>query len=983
VLFLYCKRYHNQARINGKAKKNYILLILLSFYKCMFIFFNITTENILKFDWKETFFGTFFRRLGKYILPILVAACSGGGGGGTTLTSNSQDEDPVVLEIPVAYIKRPLPEAPLDLREPLEFHPGARLFVRERSSASADEIDITQKILAVVATEEGVSSEQLAIDIKDIESSYDGGRLIFAARVVVLPIETNLEFSTWNLWTYEIETESVEYVIPSRIKRNEGMESGGGQDIAPIFLPDDRILFSSTRQVAGQARLLNEGRGQIFAALNERGDQPAAVLHIYDPKVRNSEFQQISFNLSHDLDPALRANGDIVFSRWNNATGDHISLYQISPTGLSLSPLYGFHSQNSGSDNSPIEYSLPRELDDGRLLALARPFASETLGGEIVIIDATNYSDHNQATVPGQGASGSGQTSLTSTEVRTDGLLSPGGQFASLYPLRDGTQRLLVSWSECRVIDESLENPEAIEEPGPGDYLPCTLQANNNNQAPPLYGAWVYDPSDNTQQAVVIAEEGFFLSEVIAAEPRDFPGLASLPPDYNADLAIQHKGQLLIDSVYDIDGADLSPRGIAQHAQPGTASFSERPARFLRVVHPVPIPDPDVLEIPRFASGVSGAFSFREIAGYVPIEPDGSVTVTLAANRPFSISIVDRNGRRIGRPHVYWLQLGPGEVLHCRGCHDSSSTAAHGRYGPQPASSNPGASALPQGSLGFPGTHTEALFATEIGQTMAQVWDFHRPLDNAAATDRELSLDQHYVDEWSATDLPVDPEIGMRRYDPAWTDIPPERSIIVDNLDPAEPARAVINYIDHIHPIWERIRTAVPGPAGVAVTACIGCHNSVGDTAVAAGQLDLGAEPSAIDADHYRSYRELLDTDMEQWLSTGDMLTNRTRVCDEIDADGNILTTSLTLPLGRRMQAGSANGSNRFFNCFEGRSCGAAPSPALPDNCTEDTGFPVPASRNTVDHNGMLSASELRLISEWLDIGAQYYNNPFDPRLGD
>jgi len=29
----------------------------------------------------------------------------------------------------------------------------------------------------------------------------------------------------------------------------------------------------------------------------------------------------------------------------------------------------------------------------------------------------------------------------------------------------------------------------------------------------------------------------------------------------------------------------------------------------------------------------------------------------------------------------------------------------------------------------------------------------------------------------------------------------------------------------------------------------------------------------------------------------------------------------------------------------------------------------------------MISAAELRLLSEWLDIGAQYFNNPFDPRL--
>ena len=31
----------------------------------------------------------------------------------------------------------------------------------------------------------------------------------------------------------------------------------------------------------------------------------------------------------------------------------------------------------------------------------------------------------------------------------------------------------------------------------------------------------------------------------------------------------------------------------------------------------------------------------------------------------------------------------------------------------------------------------------------------------------------------------------------------------------------------------------------------------------------------------------------------------------------------------------------------------------------------------TVDHTGFLSPAELRLISEWLDIGAQYYNDPF------
>jgi len=30
-------------------------------------------------------------------------------------------------------------------------------------------------------------------------------------------------------------------------------------------------------------------------------------------------------------------------------------------------------------------------------------------------------------------------------------------------------------------------------------------------------------------------------------------------------------------------------------------------------------------------------------------------------------------------------------------------------------------------------------------------------------------------------------------------------------------------------------------------------------------------------------------------------------------------------------------------------------------------------------HEGRLTGAELRLIAEWLDIGAQYFNNAFDP----
>ena len=37
------------------------------------------------------------------------------------------------------------------------------------------------------------------------------------------------------------------------------------------------------------------------------------------------------------------------------------------------------------------------------------------------------------------------------------------------------------------------------------------------------------------------------------------------------------------------------------------------------------------------------------------------------------------------------------------------------------------------------------------------------------------------------------------------------------------------------------------------------------------------------------------------------------------------------------------------------------------------------AANSGSTHAGYMSPAELRIITEWLDIGAQYFNNPFDP----
>jgi hypothetical protein len=117
-----------------------------------------------------------------------------------------------------------------------------------------------------------------------------------------------------------------------------------------------------------------------------------------------------------------------------------------------------------------------------------------------------------------------------------------------------------------------------------------------------------------------------------------------------------------------------------------------------------------------------------------------------------------------------------------------------------------------------------------------------------------------------------------------------------------------------------------------------GCHsrtNAQNQVQVPAGQLDLTAVASDDQALHLRSYRELLFTDNQQEVTMGALQ----------DTLGPVIVPP-------SMAAGNARGSTRFFNRF-----GTAGD----------------------RHAGMLAPAELRLLSEWLDIGAQYFNNPFDP----
>lgn len=171
-----------------------------------------------------------------------LTACSSGSGGTDVTIGSGQNADPVTLDFPVFYVKRPVPDPDdnniIDNARVLDrFEAGADLYMRDRASISAPEVNIT-------AERTGGNG-----DIRDLEVSYDGSKVIFSMRIVPDPDADPLP--TWNIWEYDATTRVLRRVIQSDTVEEEG------NDIAPYYLPDGRIVFSSTRQRQSRAILLD------------------------------------------------------------------------------------------------------------------------------------------------------------------------------------------------------------------------------------------------------------------------------------------------------------------------------------------------------------------------------------------------------------------------------------------------------------------------------------------------------------------------------------------------------------------------------------------------------------------------------------------------------------------------------------------------------------------------------------------------------
>ncbi len=884
---------------------------------------------------------------------IILSGCSSASSGHAPGVAGGQSLVPVTTNYPMAYVRRPFPTQDIAVTDLITSTTGGDLYLRTEASAAGVEINLTQAITGGMG------------DVRDPDVSPDGTKVVFALR---LPLDPKLKNDdpkqpNWHIYVYDVLAKSLTQLTDDSIQ--------AGHDISPRYLPDGRIVFSSTRQVATQSILLAEGRPQYAAQTDDRS-APIFLLHVMNGD--GSGIHQISFNTNHDFAPSVMNNGQIVFSRWNMAGGaSTVSLYRCNPDGTGLELLYGANSHATGANlagtnNNVIQFLGARQRADGKVLAIDRPMLGTQLGGDALLIDADNFVEIHQPTLANAGSTGPGQVSATLLGITTDAdKPSLGGRFLSAYPLYDGTDRMLVSWSPCLVLDTTVT---------PAATNVCTTANTSGAKvtlAPPQYTLWLYDFAQSTLSPVLAAQSGMMTLDAVILQPRK-PAPAYIPDLTSTTLTQTQQnlvgagvGLINIASVYDFDGVDTATPSIEATADPAQAAYAARPYRFIRIVKAVEIPSTKVRKISDTAFGPAG-MGMREILGYAPIQPDGSVQLQVPANVPFTIDILDTKARRITARHESWLQVLPGETKTCNGCHVASPTSATPSHGRSylTASVNSGA---PTAGQPFPSTNP-ALPATAAGETMAATLAAATCGSNsksqaAATCSQVLSTDVIYTPVWTTgTTLPAGSTDPIISY-PYGVDSTSANQVGLSEPPPTNancvpwsaPCRVTIHYANAstskplaLQNIWDLNprQSIAPGASPTTNVACEQCHTITSGKAfqVPAGQLDLtGTMMSVADPTVVNSYELLLFPHDEQTLNMGALSNVMVP-----GPGGTMVPVSLAPP----MAAGSAAGSGAFLDIFDGTRV----DPVL-------------------DHTGFLTPAELRLISEWLDIGGQYYNDPF------
>jgi hypothetical protein len=389
------------------------------------------------------------------------------------------------------------------------------------------------------------------------------------------------------------------------------LTDGAFDDFAPRYLPDGRIVFISTRRL-GWHRCGSPGcENYTLTTCEADGSNP----------------QTISRHETQEWDPAVLADGRIVYTRWDYVDRHAVyyeQLWTTRPDGTSPAAFYGNNTFN------PVGVWEPQQVPGSRrVMATAAPHHGMT-AGSIILVDVTRG---NEGLAP-------------ITRLTPD----------ALFPESECV--LLPGWHATAGLHGPVPQPvEAARWPGHCYRSPWPLSENY------FLAAYSFDPlvgeprANRPNMFGIYLVDGFGNKELLYRDPN----IASLWP---SPLRARTKPPALpsVPSDAEVRQATVFVQNVYAAAPPLEAGSVKR----LRVVQVLPKSTP-CANSPTV--GIPNASPGKQVLGTVPVEADGSALFRVPAGVPLSFQVLDDRGQavQVMRSVTYFR---PGEQASCVGCHE-------------------------------------------------------------------------------------------------------------------------------------------------------------------------------------------------------------------------------------------------------------------------------------------------------------------------
>jgi hypothetical protein len=440
---------------------------------------------------------------------------------------------------------------------------------------------------------------------RDPELHFDAARLVFSMRRTI--------DDDYHLYQMRVDGTGLEQLTFGRRI----------SDVQPVYMPDGRIVFSSTRE----PKYIPCQRHLMANLFTMNGD--------------GSNVRQLGHNTQFEGHASLTPDGRILYTRWEYVDKHYASAYGLwtmNPDGANPALYYGGYAWQ------------PSAIVDARPIPNTDRFVSiyttvhNLPYGAMVVVDRRRGLDGLDPILR------SWPADVTRYMARWSEVGRVGGEF-------DSFMRLAVRY----------EDPYPLSD----KYFLCSRSVGaaalrSKPEVPPeTMGLFLVDLFGN-ELLLHVEPPGCFDPMPVRPRPR--------PPAVprRIDLA-EENGTFYVYDVYAGPGMDRVPRGTVRSLRvveaPPKRTYPPRaigdwtPALNVDGHHPVAVN--------------WGHYNHKRILGAVPVEPDGSAHFTVPAGKFVYFQLLDERGMMVHSMRS-GTSVQPGERVGCVGCHDAPLQAASG-----------------------------------------------------------------------------------------------------------------------------------------------------------------------------------------------------------------------------------------------------------------------------------------------------------------